>query len=349
MTDPLPSDAIRADHLHPDATAAAPDEPTPAAAAEPRPRPRFDPVPALFATGFVILAGAVVWLVRNPHTAVPTQPAAVASAPVAPEPAAEPAAPPQQPPEPVAASPEASRIEALERQVAALTAQLQQIAARPEPRPADLGPVEARLQALETRAASAQDVAHEATLTTQLGERLDQLSDRLDQTQGADAELRTLAQRAARLGQLQSAGAALAAGQPVGDLPDAPPALRRFAQAPPPTEAALRLDFPHAAAAARAASRPDLSGQGLPARMWARVKAAVTVRRGDEVIVGDPAAGALAASRQRLDAGDLAGAVASLSGLNAPAAAAMAGWRDRAEALLAARAALAALERDARG
>ena len=48
----------------------------------------------------------------------------------------------------------------------------------------------------------------------------------------------------------------------------------------------------------------------------------------------------------RLNAGDLGGAVALLGGLDAGAAQAMAPWRERAEALLAARGALAAMPVD---
>ena len=75
-------------------------------------------------------------------------------------------------------------------------------------------------------------------------------------------------------------------------------------------------------------------------RLWARTQALVTVREGDRVIVGDPASGVLATAQARLDAGDLAGAVAALHRLSGPAAAAIAPWRDQAQAVLAARAAL---------
>ena len=111
--------------------------------------------------------------------------------------------------------------------------------------------------------------------------------------------------RTSRLARLQAAGAALAAGRPLGALPDAPPALARFATTAPPTEASLRLAFPAAAQAALAASRPDTAGKPFLDRLWTRTQALVTVRQGDKVIVGDPAGGVLAAARARLDAGDL--------------------------------------------
>ena len=148
----------------------------------------------------------------------------------------------------------------------------------------------------------------------------------------------------ARLVALQGAAAALAAGRPLGSLPGAPPALARFATTTPPTEAALRLAFPAAARAALVASRPQTKGKPLLERLWARAQLLVMVRQGSRVILGDPASGQLAAAEARLDAGDLAGAVAELAALDAPARAAIAAWRHQAQALLAARAALARLE-----
>ena len=75
----------------------------------------------------------------------------------------------------------------------------------------------------------------------------------------------------------------------------------------------------------------------------------MTVRQGDRVILGDPAAAPLATAAARLHAGDLAGAVAALGALEGPAAAAMAPWRDQAQAVLAARAALDAAAANAAG
>jgi hypothetical protein len=77
--------------------------------------------------------------------------------------------------------------------------------------------------------------------------------------------------------------------------------------------------------------------------MWRKAQTLVTVRQGDTVLVGAPAAVTLNAARGKLDAGDLAGAVAALSALDGPAAKAMAGWRSDAQALLDARAALTSL------
>lgn len=152
-----------------------------------------------------------------------------------------------------------------------------------------------------------------------------------------------VADRTARIGRLQSALAALAAGQPLGDIPQAPAALARYATVAPPTEPALRLAFPAAAHAALAAGQPDSGGKQLLDRLWAEAQDLVTIRRGDHVLLGDPNAGVLAHAQIALDAGDLAGAVATVATLTGPAAQVMAPWLEQARGLLAARTALADL------
>ena len=152
-----------------------------------------------------------------------------------------------------------------------------------------------------------------------------------------------LAEKAVRIGRIQAAESALERGQPIGDVPDAPPALDRFAKTAPPTEAELRLEFPQAARAANEASRPPTQGKPFLDRMWLRAQELVTLREGDRVLVGDPAAGVIARARQALVAGDLAGAVSVLDTLPDPVAPAMAEWQSKAKSLLEARAALASL------
>jgi hypothetical protein len=71
----------------------------------------------------------------------------------------------------------------------------------------------------------------------------------------------------------------------------------------------------------------------------------VTIRRGNDVLVGAASSVVLGAAQDRLDAGDLAGAVAALDALDPAAATAAAAWKGDAQALLAARAALAAMAR----
>ena len=150
-------------------------------------------------------------------------------------------------------------------------------------------------------------------------------------------------QRAVRL---QAASAALDAGQSMGAIPGAPPALARFATTPPPTVASLRLGFPAAAEAAHAASQPGITeGQPFLTRAWIRAQQAVTVRQGDKVLVGDPAAGVLEHARMLIDAGDVPGALKTLDGLSPSAKAGMADWMSQARALIDARAALAGMAR----
>ena len=205
-------------------------------------------------------------------------------------------------PAPPAAGPDLTpRVEALERRA-----------------PPDLSSLQARLAGLEQRPPGD---------TTALAARIAALEQSLG--------------RADRPAHVQAAALALAAGRPLGDIPGAPPALARFAHANPPTEAALRLAFPAAARAARDASRPDDAGKPILTRLLARVEAPFTIRQGDRVLVGDPAAGVVEHARTALDAGDLAGAVAALSGLRGESATAMAAWLADATALRDARAALA--------
>lgn len=173
-----------------------------------------------------------------------------------------------------------------------------------------------------------------------LESRLSAMEQRLSQS---TQQVSNVADRAARLARLQAAAAALETGQRLGDIPGAPPALARFATQTPPTEAGLRLSFPAAAEAAHQASQPAIEeNQSLLNRTWTRAQQLVTVRQGERVLLGDPIAGVLAQARERLDAGDLAGAVKELDGLAGPAAEAMRGWRAQAQALLDARAALVA-------
>ena len=229
----------------------------------------------------------------------------------------------QQQPAPVAVDSDlAPRIAALERRTYPdsaphpdLTPRLEALERRPV---ADLSPLQGRLAALEKR-----PVADTEALSARVTA--------LEQTLAHDD----------RSMRLDAAAIALAAGRKLGNIPGLPPALARFANANPPTEAALRLKFPAADRAALEASRPESDGMPLVARMLARAEELVTVRQGDRVLVGDPAAGVLVRARTALEVGDLAGAVDVLAGLRGGAAAAMAGWLSDATALRDARAALA--------
>jgi hypothetical protein len=167
-----------------------------------------------------------------------------------------------------------------------------------------------------------------------LGDRVAKLEKDATSMQGA-------AGRAAHLAAVQEAQVALDAGRPLGDIQGAPPALTRFATTPPPTETALREQFPAVAEHAKEVSRPDVSNKGFFLRALTRLQQSVTVRQGDDVLVGDPAAGVLSDAEAHVKNGDLAGAIKILATLHGPAAAAVQNWVDQASALLAARAAVA--------
>ncbi len=284
---------------------------------------------------FAVLFGAVAWLWDRQQQLSAAQ-------------AAQPAVAPEQ----VAAL--QHRLDALAQQVAALQ---QRPAPAPAAAPVDLKPLEARIAALEQRRpASAPDlgtleqkldrVAAAAQAATgaesDVSGRLAELERRLG---AAEQQASRLAGKAAQAQRIEQAQVALDAGEKLGDIPGAPPALARFADEKPPTEIELRLAFPAAAAAAERASRPSTAGKSFGERMWLRAQALVTVRQGDRVLLGAPAAQVLGQAQARLDAGDLAGAVAALDALDGTAAQAMAPWRQRAQALLDARAALARMAR----
>jgi hypothetical protein len=182
-----------------------------------------------------------------------------------------------------------------------------------------------------------------AQIGTQLSSLNTQLTTATANSGETTGQIAALAARQARTARLQEAATALAAGHPLGTIPDAPAALARFATAAPPTEASLRLSFDSAAAAAAKAGLPIPADAPFLKRVWARVQESVTVRQGSRVLVGDPISGVLQQSRQRLDAGDVAGAVKALDPLVGAAAAAMAPWRQQAQSLVDARAALLAM------
>ncbi len=248
--------------------------------------------------------------------------------------------------------------------LAALGAQVQALQSRP---PVDLGPLTGRIQASENREQQiAQQLGAVQQSFQQIGQRLDGLTNDLhgagtqtagqidalskqleavkaeaDKTAGA---LAATTQRAERIGRIAAASEALASGQPIGQLPGAPPALARFATQAPPTEAGLRVAFPKFADAAQHASQPAvMDNEDFGTRLWSRAQQLVNVRQGDRVLVGDPIAGVLAQAHNALDLGDLKGAVQALHGLAGPALAAMQPWLDQAQSLLDAQGALATM------
>ena len=274
-------------------------------------------LPVLTAIGFIFVLLAVAW-VWNSQIDLYKR---LASLPPPPPPGVEAAR--------VAAL--EGRLNALEQRITAQDQRLTAIENRPPPAPPPASPPppapEPSLGADQAAALTAQMTGLEARLKT------------AEQRQG------TLAEQAAQAQRVQQALAALEVGEPLGDLPGAPPALARFAHAKPPTEAALRLAFPAAADAALAASRPSVDGKSLGERIMMHASSLVTVKQGGRVLIGAPAATVLGEAQARLEAGDLAGALAALDALDSAAAQAMAGWRGDARALLDARAALSKLAR----
>jgi hypothetical protein len=253
----------------------------------------------------------------------------------------------------------AGRVETLARESAAGDAQAQQrvvaleqaiggFAARVAANEAGLA---ARAQGLEAQAArigaveqalAARLVALEGQLQ-QRGQVIEQQGARIAALEGVAQRLAALEGRAARMATLDQLRSALEAGRPLGEVlrsvPNPPAALLRFGGAAPPTEAALRLTFEDAARAARAASEPQ-AGAGVVDAAVSRLSGLVTVRRGEEMVLGDAAGAEIERARRALEAGDLEGALRHLDRLSPQAKQAMGNWLVQAQALVAARQAI---------
>jgi len=301
-----------------------PPDAAPAAPVSPGTQSGRDIVPWLYGLGFLVLAAAIFYLWQYPST--PSEPADDRSA-----------------------------IQAVAQHLADIDTRLNNLERRPTP---DISKVAARLDALEGRVAD----------QTQLAARMDSLSGRIESLSGRDqtgidlakqqvgavtsrvaaleanaTNVETVTRRLNRLARLQEASLALAAGRAIGDVPDAPASLARYAHAPPPTEADLRLRFPQAERAALSARQPDENDAPFLDRMWDQAQGLVTIRRGENVVVGNPSAVVLSRARTAIDAGDLSGAVVAIESLKGPPGQAMSAWLADAKALLDARTALAQL------
>ncbi len=92
-------------------------------------------------------------------------------------------------------------------------------------------------------------------------------------------------------------------------------------------------------------SLPDTEGKPFFDRVLARLQdfRLITVREGDHVVIGNSTAAILAHARVLLEVGDLGGATRTVATLSGPPATKMAPWLADANALQAAREALAAL------
>jgi hypothetical protein len=270
--------------------------------------------------GFLLLAAGEFYLWRLDHLAQPPSVAALFGTTPAPSPA-------QNFAQPVETG-IASQVATLQSQLTALQDQF----AKSQPAPdaisvqtdltektAELG---AQIAALQTEFAT--DHAAVTTLAA------------------SGANLQKTAEKIELLGAVAGARMALDSGQPVGTIQGAPPALAAFATTPPPTMAELILTYPQAEDAANAASAEKAAKSNFWHRVLARLSGLVTISNGDHVILGAPAAAITAQAGEQLDAGDLAGAVATLtSNLSPYTLNALGPWLQKAKSLLAARAAIA--------
>lgn len=347
------------------------------------PSPKRDLLPILYLLGFVVLAGSVFYLWQNPsESPVVTQQADrvdTLQAQIAALRDQVAKLSDQKPTGPSAAdfTKLQQQVGALDSRPAVAPATVQQLSdklnaldGRKTVTPEQLSALSDQVQALGRQIPDTSSLTQRLTALEQrpaydpaaVNGKFTDLASKLQQVQDADAktaarvdgveklangqadQLKALTQKAQITARLQGMAAALAAGQKLGDIPGAPPALSRFANEAPPTEASLRESFDHYADAAQKASQPAITAnQDFGSRLWTRAQQAVTVRQGDRVLVGDPIAGVMAHAREKLDNGDLAGSVAALKGLAGPAAAAMKPWTDKAESLVAARSAIASL------
>ena len=240
----------------------------------------------------------------------------------------------------------------LQRSVAELGSKVTALANKPPPQATlddasrqQLAAVSGRIDSVTARqdqlgTAEQADVAKLNDQISALTAKIAAVGAQADASTKASSAVTALSAKATRTAQLQAAAAALAAGRPLGNIPDAPAALAKFATQAPPTEASLRLSFDSAAQAARQAGQPISQTVPFFARMWQRAESSVTVKAGNTLVVGDALADTLQRARGLLDAGDLAGAVSALGALSGPAAQAVAPWREQAQSLLDARAAL---------
>lgn len=324
---------------------AMPATPKPQAELAAQPAPAAPRTIALWAAVILALAG-VGWLVVDRLSAPAADPAlaALASRIAALEGRAAPAGPDLRPQlaalearlaeaerRAAAAAGLADRLAALERSASATGGPAADAEAR-----AGLAALGSRVAALEQRPAPPPDP------------RIAALAERVAALEARPAAEARLAALEARMTAFVRAHAALEAGRPLGPalaaLPQGvavPASLAAFADRAPPTLATLRLRFAEAARAAREAREP--AEGDLLDRATSRLAGLVTVRRGDTVVLGDATAGVLAEAERRLEAGDIAGALAALERLPPRPAEAMAGWAAQARGLLAARDGLAAL------
>ena len=283
---------------------------------------RRDLAPWLYGLGFLILAGAIYYVWQDPRTAAET-------------------------------AENASAIHTVQQRVADIDARLTRLEQRPN---VDLGKINARLDFLDERVLDQTQLAtrldtlsgrieslagREQTGVDAAKQQLDAVTNRIAAVESSASSLDAVTKRMNRIAKLQQASFALGAGQPIGDITGAPEPLARYAHVAPPTIEQLRLRFSRDEKAALVALQPDDSNAPFIGRVLDRAQGLITIRRGDDVVVGNTAAIVLSHAHAALDVDDVAGAVNAVESLTGQPAQALAKWLSDAKALLAARAALA--------
>lgn len=206
-----------------------------------------------------------------------------------------------------------------------------------------------RLSSLnQPEGADKQEVASLGERTGKLAEQIAGLNQRVDQAEQSQKRAATDSSRqaafavgVAELDSAARAGRPFAASlRAVGGLAHDPALdellkpLAPLAEHGAPTPERLKRDYADAARRAKAA-QVAAQYDGWMGRVIAFVEGAVTIRRIGADVPGDDAEAVLARAGARLDADDLAGAVAALEKLPEPAARTMAPWLEQARARLA--------------
>lgn len=224
------------------------------------------------------------------------------------------------------------------------------------PSGAEIGDLTARSQALEQRIGTLEAAVQAARTEAQghdedLAGRIGRAEARLDQVAADQQKAEQVTRRVATalaIGNLEGAlltgrpyAAQLASLRRLGQAEADIPLLTTHAERGVPTESDLAARFPALADQAVRAERQAAAGNWF-SRAWARIRTLVVARPvGDVAGPGTPAV--LARAQVRLDAGDLAGAIAEVGGLTGAAAETLAGWLADARARIGVEAELARL------
>ena len=171
---------------------------------------------------------------------------------------------------------------------------------------------------------------------------LTQMSARLDRI---EANQRALAHAAAAAAAAEAMQGAADTGAPFSTElalvqsqlanPHVLDAVRPFADKGIPSKVTLAAQFPHVAATANIAAKAASGDNGPLSKLAHSLGAFISVRRTDAAANGVGVEATLARAENRMNAGDLAGAVTYLGGLPAGAQTAIKPWLDQARARVA--------------